>query len=43
MSQLREADQYRPIVEMVEDMEALEEETTLVSASLKSILKRIAL
>ena len=38
-----EADQYRPIAEIVEELDAIEEEATLVSASLKSILKKIAL
>jgi type I restriction enzyme M protein len=38
-----EIDEYRPIAEIVEELDAIEEEATLVSASLKSILKKIAL
>jgi type I restriction enzyme M protein len=35
-------DEYRPIPEIVEELEVLEDEVALVSDSLKSILKRIA-
>jgi len=38
-----ETEEYRPIAEIVEELDALEEEGALVSVSLKSILKKIAL
>jgi type I restriction enzyme M protein len=38
-----ETDQYRPIAEIVEELDALEEEAALMSDLLKSILKKIAI
>ena len=38
-----EADEYRPTAEIVEELNALEEEAKVTDAALKAILKRIGL
>jgi type I restriction enzyme M protein len=38
-----DADEYRPIAEIMEELNALEEEAALVSDSLNLILKKIAI
>ena len=36
-----EADEYRPIAEIVEELEGVEEEATQTDAALRSVLKQI--
>ena len=42
MSQLREADEYRPIGEIVEELEVLDEEAKTTDALLNGILAKLA-